>query len=81
MITFNLTKCTATAAMDLIEVLEMQLPLIANDHGVISMFCKIDDEIYSAVSILMSLIKDGGNESIRSVCNALLSWNWSVVSI
>lgn len=81
MITFNFTEHTATAAANLIEALELKLPELANDYGIISTFCKIDEGTYSAVSELMSFIKDGGRESVRSVCNELLSGNWSVVSI
>lgn len=81
MITFNFTEHTAVVASNLIEALEIKLPGLANNHGIISTFCKIDECTYSAVSELMSLIKDGGRESISSVCNAILSGNWSVVSI
>jgi len=81
MITFNFTEHTATPAASLIEILELRLPAIANDYGIISTFCKIDEVTYGAVTSLMSFIQDGGSESVRSVCNALLSGNWSIVSI
>ena len=69
----------STQALDMVEALELILPEFANENGIISTFCQVDDSVLYGVRAIIPFIVDGGNESLSSICNAILSGEWTIV--